>query len=266
MLRKILYPTDLSPLSQEGLRWTVRHVAKKDSHITVLHVVSTVAGLNTPTLVQEAENQMQLFKEDLQKLLQPHSTITLAGDEMETIAEVAHGEECSLSVLAVHQEEDVLDLIRHVALPQVLVKSENMENLPERPLGEKVLIATDLVSDRVHAIMRAYRELMRTTPSKVHLTHVVSLEEYQSADALVNAASDALGTLANAISNSFTEVTTELLSGHPQEELEKALLEQNPSLLVLGISQHGELWELLLGSTAEHLLTVASCPVLIVPS
>jgi len=42
--------------------------------------------------------------------------------------------------------------------------------------------------------------------------------------------------------------------------------QHNPYLLVVGISQHGELWELLLGSTAEHLLTTASCPILIVPS
>ncbi len=266
MLRKILYPTDLSPLSQEGLRWVTRHVAKKDSHITVLHVVNTVAGLNTPLLVQEAENQMLLFQEELEKLGHPHNTITLAGEETETIAETAHSEECSLSVLVLHPEDDVLDLIRHVALPQLLVRSEVPEELPERPLGEKVLIATDLVSDRVHAMMKAYRELMRTTPSTVLLTHVVSLEEYQNADALVHAASEALGTLANAIENSFTDVSAELLSGHPQEELEKTLREENPSLLVLGISQHGELWELLLGSTAEHLLTIATCPVLIVPS
>ena len=265
MLRKILYPTDLSPLSQKGLVWTVRNVAKKDSHIIVLHVVNTVAGLNTPTLVQEAESQMKLFGEELEKLEQPHSTVTLAGDETETIAEIAHGEKCSLSVLVVDPEDDVLDLIRQVALPQVLVKSAK-EDLPRRPLGEKVLMATDLVSDRVHAMMQAYRELMRTAPSKVLLSHVVSLEEIQNADTLVTAANDALGTLANAISNSFTEVETELLSGYPQEELEKALSRHDPSLLVLGISQHGELWELLLGSTAEHLLTIASCPILIVPS
>ena len=129
-----------------------------------------------------------------------------------------------------------------------------------------MLMATDLVSDRVHAMMQAYRELMRTAPSKVLLSHVVSLEEFQNADTLITAANDALGTLANAIANSFTEVETELLSGYPQEELEKALSRHDPSLLVLGISQHGELWELLLGSTAEHLLTIASCPVLIVPS
>ncbi|HOO64348.1 MAG TPA: universal stress protein [Synergistaceae bacterium] len=265
MLRKILYPTDLSRLSQKGLAWTVEHVARKDSHITVLHVVNTVAGLNTPMLVQEAEMQMQSFEEELQRLDQPYTTITLAGDEMETIAEAAHGEGCSLSVLVVDREDDVLDLIRHVALPQVLVKSED-DILPEKPLGEKVLMATDLVSDRVHAMIQAYRQLMGSTSSKVTLVHVVSLEEAQSADALVTAANDALGTLANAISDSSTEVSTELLSGHPQEELEKMFRQHNPSLLVVGISQHGELWELLLGSTAEHLLTTASCPILIVPS
>jgi nucleotide-binding universal stress UspA family protein len=266
MLRKILYPTDLSPLSLEGLRWTIRHVARKDSHITVLHVVNTVAGLNTPTLVQEAESQMLLFREELEKIHQPHNAITLAGEEMESIAEVAHSEECSLSVLVIHREDDPLDLIRHVALPQLLVRTETPEELPERSLGEKVLMATDLISERVHAMMKAYRDLMRTNPSEVILTHVVSLEQYQDADALVHAAGDALGTLANAIENSFTNVSAELLSGHPHEELEKILREQNPSLLVLGISQHGELWELLLGSTAEHLLTIASCPVLVVPS
>jgi nucleotide-binding universal stress UspA family protein len=60
----------------------------------------------------------------------------------------------------------------------------------------------------------------------------------------------------------FCTVDTVLATGKPYREILRIAEEQKADLLVVGIHGRGAIDRLLFGSTAQHLVRRASCPVL----
>jgi nucleotide-binding universal stress UspA family protein len=59
-------------------------------------------------------------------------------------------------------------------------------------------------------------------------------------------------------------ITCEMRRGHPAKMLVQAAADQNCDLIVVGHSDHSELWGRLLGDTADRISDHAHCSVLIV--
>ena len=143
MLRRVLHPIDLSPQSQEGAMWILNTVATPRSSLLLVHVVNPEAGLNTPNLVRDAEEHMALLEEALRSTHDNVSSLVLAGDDEESVAEVAHTEKCSLVAHVVSSEDDPLPLVRGIPLPHLLIPRGDDGSLPESPLFAKMVIAQD---------------------------------------------------------------------------------------------------------------------------
>jgi nucleotide-binding universal stress UspA family protein len=60
------------------------------------------------------------------------------------------------------------------------------------------------------------------------------------------------------------ELTTHVLSGHPVRTIVDLATRLNANLLVIGASGHSQLYERMLGSRADRVIHLASCPVLVV--
>ena len=266
MLRRVLHSIDLSPQSQEGAMWILNTVATPRSSLLLVHVVNPEAGLNTPNLVRDAEEHMALLEEALRSTHDNVSSLVLAGDDEESVAEVAHTEKCSLVAHVVSSEDDPLPLVRGIPLPHLLIPRGDDGSLPESPLFAKMVIATDLSPDRTDAMLEALRRVAEGQADQTVLLHAVPLDDPSAAEDLIMAADEALQAVKESLTSWGGTVSTHLVSGDPEEELPAVLEELAPTLLVLGLSRHGEVWGLLVGSTAEVLIGAAKCPVLLLPA
>lgn len=264
MLTKILFPTDLSKLSRKTLAWLANTLLQRGSEVVLLHVVDPVLGLKTPEVVRGIEEEMQHLAESLSPLGITGTPIVLAGDEMEIIPKVAHSRKCSLAVHMAPSPEEAELMIQHLALPQlVLVGFEApMEGLD---LLRHLALAVDLSPDRTPLLLEGLGRFLKGQKVPLSLIHVVPLEDAASADEMLLSAEMALEEVKRLAMPLGSEVKALLGSGNPEKELPDLIRNVDPSLVVVGLSQHGELWELFLGSTAVSTLRRVSTPLLILP-
>lgn len=268
MLTKILYPVDLSPLSQSGLSWVANHVLEDSSELIAVHVVDpTIAGMDTPRYVHDAEISLDTL---CQTMVPDHirfRVISRAGDKRDVIPGIALEEKCTFAILPVREGEDVIPLVRKMAIPQLLLRTSDGK-MPKEDVLRKIVIAVDLAQERTEKLtetMRSVLEGVRIVP-ELTLIHGVPLEGAQGSQVLVNKAEEALSTIEEDIKKWNENTLSELISGQPEEELPARINELDPSLLVVGLATHGELWQLILGSTAMALIEKTECPVLIIPT
>ena len=268
MLTRILYPVDLTPLSQKGLQWVANRVLRESSEMVAVHVVNpAVAGMDTPRYVHDAEISLDTL---CQTVIPDHihyKIIAVAGEEMDILPEIAHSEKCTFAILPVRKNEDIIPLVRHIAIPQFLLRTEEGD-LPEEDVFNRIVMAVDLSPDRTDILISKMKDLLSgsSVNSEITLLHGVPLEEAQGSQILVNAAEEALHEVENTVKTWNSSTVSELLSGQPEEELPRRINEIHPTLLVVGLSLHGELWQLILGSTAIALIENTTCPVLIIPT
>ncbi len=268
MLTRILYPVDLTPLSQKGLQWVADRVLQKSSEMVAVHVVNpAVAGMDTPRYVHDAEISLDTL---CQTVIPDHihcKIIAVAGEEMEILPGIAHSEKCTFAILPVRKNEDIIPLVRHMAIPQFLLRTEE-GNLPEEDVFSRIVMAVDLSPDKTDILTNKMKDILSGSSGKSEITilHGVPLEEAQGSQLLVNTATEALQEVEKTLKTWNSATVSELLSGQPEEELPRRINEIHPSLLVVGLSLHGELWQLILGSTAIALIENTTCPVLIIPT
>lgn len=268
MLTKILYPVDLSPLSQSGLSWVANHVLEDNSELIAVHVVDpTVAGMDTPRYVHDAEISLDTLCRTMVPDNIRFRVISKAGDKRDVIPEIALAERCTFAILPVHEDEDVIPLVRKMAIPQLLLRTSDGKMPKEDVLG-KIVITVDLARERTERLTETMRTVLDgvSVVPEITLLHGVPLEGAQGSQVLVNKAEEALSTVAEDIKGWNENTLSELISGQPEEELPKRINGLAPSLLVVGLATHGELWQLILGSTAMALIEKTACPVLIIPT
>lgn len=267
MLTRILYPVDLSPRSQKGLAWIANRVLQKHSTLVAVHVVSPAAGLDTPRYVHDAEVTLDTLCNTIVAPDISCKVISTAGDLEEVLPEIAHTERCSFAILPVIQGESILPLVRQMAIPQFLLRTENGD-FPEEDVFTKIVMALDLSPERTEFLLTRMKDILSDSdiPSTIHLLHGLPLEDAEGSQNLVHAATEALEQVRSEVSKWNPDTVAEVISGQPEEELPRKIMSIQPTLLVVGLATHGDMWQLILGSTAEALIDKTSCPVLIIPT
>jgi len=265
MLRKILFPIDFTPLSRKGLVWTVDNLADDDSEFVLAHVVDTSAGVNTPELLQEAEEILGSISDELSERNIRNSTIAEAGDTYEVLSDIAHREGCSFSVMFSEQGDVVAPLIRYLAIPHLVVKTRD-EAMPPENLFSKIVVCTDLSPERTERTLTDLHALLGRSTGSITLLHAVPLDDTSSAEWLTQSAWEAAGEVRSMVSSWNPDVAIDVIGGEPETDLLNRVREIGPCLLVVGLSTHGELWQLIIGSTGEVLVENAPCPVLVLPA
>jgi Universal stress protein family len=106
---------------------------------------------------------------------------------------------------------------------------------------------------------------MRIAGSQMHLLHVLAAdansdrirETAGSLERYVSAKAKQLGGLAR------HSVGMHVLCGEPGHEIAQLASDVNADIIVVGTHRHTHLKQLLLGSTAEHAMATAQCPVFV---
>lgn len=265
MFRKILFPIDLSELSRKGLTWTAVNVADPSSEIILVHVVEPMSGIDISPMIAEAESAMEKISLDLTAFGVRNKALVLSGDPLETLSEIAHSEGCSISVFFAESNDVVVPFIRYMAMPHLVVKCSDPCTPPPDPFRH-IAICTDLSPERTDRILEELKSLLGGRPVPMTILHAVSLEDASSSSEMFQIASSALEEVRESVASWNADTGAELLTGEPEVEIVRRAAELHPGILTVGLSIHGRLWELIIGSTGEAIIERAPCPVLVIPA
>ncbi len=264
MFRKLLYPTDLSELSLKGLEWTAKNLLQGDSEILIAHVVDPAGGTRTLEITHDAEQYLDRVSAELSAKNIPNTVFIETGDAAEILPDLAYSSGCSASVLFVPKHEKVTPFVRMIPIPHFIAKCAEGRMPADNPFGE-VALCTDLSFERTDSMLTQLRPLLEGFEARITLIHSVALEEPQSSEEVFKAASEALEEVRIRVKewNPLTEAV--LASGQPEEEILKQCALIGAKLVVVGLSTHGELWNLLIGSTGESIIERSDAPVMVLP-
>jgi universal stress protein A len=144
---------------------------------------------------------------------------------------------------------------------------------------EKILVPIDF-SEHSERTLRFSVRLAEMTKAGLILFHVFELPEYARAptegyslnygeqkqfEMAIDLIGKRLHRLAGAIGGPGFEVTTSSCMGTPYEQIIKLAKDRDIDLIVIGSHGYVGLTHLFLGSTAERVVGLASCPVVVVP-
>jgi nucleotide-binding universal stress UspA family protein len=142
------------------------------------------------------------------------------------------------------------------------------------PTFKKILMATDFGPESALAL-RTSASLARQLAASTHLLHVVKdpilavstpelygIDWQRLRDDMVDQARQTL--IARALSLPDLRVTTVAVVGSPAEAIANTAKEIGADLIVMGTHGRGGVGHLLIGSVAERVIRLASCPVMTV--
>ena len=299
-IRRILCPIDFSDHSRRALDHAVAIARWYESTITVLHVFSPtpVAAFGPGPVVFEA---MVLTSVDRDQLLAdikafaetesaPGITIEAVvreGNTPSEILEQANGMKADLLVIGTHGRSGFERLVLGSVAEKVLRKANcPVLTVPKRlpdavPAGavlyKRILCPVDFSDSSLHALKYAI-SMAQEADGELTVLHVVA-HEFENAADLASLVSDAGGTVASFVkqreealrrrlqeavagATEFCSVKSLMTHGKPWREVLRIAAERQSDLIVIGVQGRGAADLLFFGSTTQHVVRDASCPVL----
>jgi len=300
-IQRILCPIDFSDFSRRALDHAVAIARWYESTITLLHVCTVVpvaayapgSGV-LPSAVLTPDDRdallvaMKRFAESEAGANTAIEFDIVEGSTTAAILAKADAIAADLLVMGTHGRSGFEHLVlgsvtekvlRKAACPVLTVPRSAPDVVPVPPvLFKRIVCAIDFSDCSMHALNYAMSlaqeadahltvihvtELPPDVPREAHenvLADPRSLREY-----VALAEEDRRGRLQDAIPDSvraYCAVDTVLATGKPYQEILRVAEEQKADLLVVGIHGRGAVDRLLFGSTAQHLVRQAPCPVL----
>lgn len=267
MFKRIFYPTDLSERSGRDLKWVATNLSDPSGEIVVAHRVGVSLGADVPALVSQIQVALDEFCEANIPPETTYKAFVEAGSYGEVLPAIAHREGCSLAVVATSPRASILPIVQSLAIPQLILRWEAPPVIPGNLL-KSVVVATNLESERSNQVIKELKELLEKDNRKppITLIHGVPMADPSSAHILFNQASEAMEIARQEVESWNGEAHSKLVGGQTEEELPRLVRELNTSLLVIGLPIKTDIWQLILGNTAEALVDRTSCPVLIIPT
>lgn len=297
-IERILCPTDFSEFSERALQRALALARWFEARVTVLHA-QIVAPRGFPmeggTYAPVAGDLLRTTREDLLKALdrfvEPHlgegvpiETELVEGDPPRAIRVAAEAMAADLLVMGTHGRggfEHLLlgsvteKLLRAAPCPVLTVGQAKMAP-PSDPLFRRILCAADLTKASQRTFDMAL-SLAEENLAQVTLLHVVEgvlgesdLPLYRPVPetmplrrTLMEEARDRLETMAHG-ARAFCEVSGRVETGPAWRQILRVAQESNADLVVMGAHSGGALARMFLGSTANHVVRQAPCPVLVV--
>lgn len=278
-LKKVLFATDFSPVSEAALPFAVAIARRFQSSIQAVHVLApgelqplpeaTPILLENP-FIQRAERQMaELLSsgafEDV-----PHDGRVRSGIEIwAEIAALIESEKVDLVVLGTHGREGLKQIVlgsvaetifRNAPCP-VLVVGPKVPQKPALPVFRDLLFATDLspASLKVLPFVQAFAE---DNEADVIVLHV-SLEPVRDRKEQALAA-ESLSKWMRELIPPKPGWEYEVLFGSPAENILKLAAERQCDLIMLGAHHASNFASHLPGAVAHRIVAEAPCPVLTV--
>jgi nucleotide-binding universal stress UspA family protein len=299
-IQRILCPIDFSDFSRRALDHALVVAHWYKSRVTLLHV-KEIAPLAAYAPGSGVLPSAMLAPEDRQSILEEMRQLasTEAGPGADVAFEIAEGHVADaivsrasegladLIVLGTHGRSGFERLVlgsvtekvlRKAACPVLTVPRAVGDVVPASPSFKRILCAIDFSKCSMHALEYTF-SLAQEANAHVTVLHVVevpsnleteahettlagprSLQEYIAATE-----SERRARLTEAIPDSvrtYCTVDTVLATGSPYREILRVASERTSDLIVMGIHGRQPMDLLFLGSTAQHVVRQAACPVL----
>ena len=296
-IRRILCPIDFSDYSRRALDHAIAIARWYESTVTVLHVFSTapVAAVGAGPVVLEpivltAVDRDQLLA-DTKAFAQTESApgitieaVVRAGNTAGEILEQADTMKAELLVIGTHGRSGFERLLlgsvaekvlRKASCPVMTVPRRLPDAMPAGPvLYKRILCPLDFSESSLHALKHAI-SMAQEADGQLTVLHVVPHEfEYEpdiaydtgmrSGDFLKQREQVLRRRLQETIAGApeFCSVESLITQGKPWREVLRVAAERQSELIVMGVQGRGAADLLLFGSTTQHVVREASCPVL----
>jgi nucleotide-binding universal stress UspA family protein len=298
-LRRILCPVDFSDHSLHALshaaalaRWYAAPLTVQFVYRTGLPPAALAPGMGpigAEALVLSPADRERLTA-DLQQFVATVGATDIAvdlklgeGDVVHEIVEEARAGGADLIVIGTHGrsgfERLVLGSVAHKLLRKascsVLTVPPASAAPPAPRLFARILVATDFSGAADRAMTYAF-SLAQEAEAHLTVVHVVEMpattgEWVYSTNDMTKLVGEVMRISAERLSaavpgtvREWCDVKERLETGRPDREILRAAAEERAALIVLGTHGHGVLDRFFFGSTAEHVIRQAHCPVLAV--
>jgi nucleotide-binding universal stress UspA family protein len=299
-IRRILCPIDFSEHSRRALDHAVAIARWYEAAVTVLHVFSpvTVAAVGAAPVVFEP---LVLAPVDRDRLLADTRAFAAAesapgvaieavireGSTATEILEQAASMRADLLVIGTHGRSGFDRLLvgsvaekvlRKASCPVLTVPKGLPDAVPSGPvLYKRILCPVDFSDSSLHALKYA-TSMAQEADGQLTVLHVVA-HEFENAADMASMVSDAGITIGSfvkqreealrrrlqeavATAPEFCSVESLITHGKPWREVLRIAAERQSDLIVMGVQGRGAADLLFFGSTTQHVVREASCPVL----
>jgi len=292
---RILCPVDFSDFSRRALDYAVTLARWYGSRVTVLHVdhapfpaVTQLAPLApvepvvvTPSDLEQIRRRIAAFTPAEAQARVPVEAKAAAGDPArEILAEAASAD---LIVMGTHGRSGFERLVLGSVTEKVLRKATcSLLTIPlsAPPAGavpvlfRRIVAAVDFSGVSMCALRHA-ASLAAEVAAHLTVMHVIEaperLELWIDRDQATSdvrrwteAADRRLRSAVSDETREYAYVTQRVVTGRAYPEILRVADEQQADLIVLGAHGHGVLEAMFVGSTAQHIVRAAACPVLMV--
>lgn len=295
--KKIMCTTDFSDLSNHAVSFAIELAKEFKAKLYLCHVIdltsATMYGEATFAFEAQYVQMEEYAHERLRRLIGDHQVdwepLVSTGRAADEITRLAEEKAVDMTITATRGRTGLKRLIlgsvteylmRNLPCP-LLTAPRPEQSAPavteEGVVFKKILVGCDFSPDSNLAFQYGL-SLAQEFQSDLHLVHVVEPPAYKD---LPKSFQDVRGQLGHDLREQLNEklenmVPPEarnwckpkmtLLAGVPNEELSKYAVLQDIDLLVLGVTGHGLVEKLFVGSTTDRVVRKAPCAVLSVRS
>ena len=298
-IRRILCPIDFSDHSRRALDQAIAIARWYESTVTVLHVFSPApvaavgrpGGLRADGLTPVDRDQLladtKAFAETESAPGVTIEAVVREGNTATEILEQATSMQADLLVIGTHGRSGFERLLlgsvaekvlRKASCPVLTVPKRLPDAVPAGPvLYKRILCPVDFSESSLHALKYA-TSMAQEADGQLTVLHVVA-HEFENAADMASMVSDAGITIGSfvkqreealrrrlqeavATAPEFCSVESLITHGKPWREVLRIAAERQSDLIVMGVQGRGAADLLFFGSTTQHVVREASCPVL----
>jgi nucleotide-binding universal stress UspA family protein len=292
-IKSVLCPVDFSDFSRRALSHAVALAKWYEAELTLLHVAPSIppplaySEVPPPLAVshvgtEQLQQDLEIWAETARAEGVPITAIVTSGEPVREIVAKAEHMHADLLVMGTHGASGFERLLlgsvaekvlRKAPCPVLTVPRAEPAEAADRVVFKSLLCAVDFSEASADALAYA---LSLAQEADAHLTvlHVVETvplgvgREYAHFQVpefnlyLEKDAAEQLHTMVPAEAHTWCEVRELVATGKPYVEILRVAAEVGAELIVMGSTGRGAIDRLLFGSTTQHVLRQARCPVL----
>jgi nucleotide-binding universal stress UspA family protein len=284
-IKNILCPVDFFPASDAAAWYAAALASKYDAKLHLLHVVApfvpgslqlAVAVVDiTKSLEESAKQELEKLQTALRETGVEVQADVWTGDAYDEIKRAIEVENPDLIVMGTHGRRGVErwfmgstteKLLRHTPVPLVTISAAGEKSF-NRAQFDRILVTTDFSEGTADALNYAF-SVAQENQSKVTFLHVLHEAADPAAkyrDSVVNEVRKQLDDLVPPEARNWCDIVSRVETGVPYRFIQRILQDEKIDLVVMNIHGKGMLDRALLGSTAERVVRVAPCPVMMIP-
>ena len=291
-IRRVVCPVDFSPVSKRALDHAAVIARWYEAELVVLHVTPLLptifafpsamdTGASDMADAEAVLPELTAFVVEAETMVSATRTVARSGSPAVEILRYAAEAEADLLVLGTHGRTgferfmvgSVTEKVLRKAPCPVLTVPRHSEGQPERPVFGRILCGADFSEASDRAVGYAL-SLAQEANGRLTLLHVVdwmpdkNFAKYPQFDdagyrqVIIREARRQLEALVPAEARNWCEPDLRISCGKPYREILRIAAEDQSDLIVLGAHGHGPIDHMLFGSTTEHVVRQAPCPVL----